>query len=170
MIKGENTYLRALEPEDLAFLSHIENNTGLWQVGELHEPLSRFTLNAYLQNAHQSIAEAGQLRLAICHHNHQLIGLVDLFDYDARHQRAGVGIVIDQQFQQQGLAKEALNVLADYAKNHLLLHQLHCHIQASNTKSIHVFQSVGFQDVGILKDWLRTISGFEDVHQFQCIL
>ena len=170
MIQGANIHLRALEPDDLAFLNRIENDTGLWQVGELHQPLSRFTLQAYLENAHQSIAEAGQMRLAICNHDQQLIGLVDLFDYEARHQRAGVGIVIDRQFQQKGLAKAALQLLAAYAKDHLLLHQLHCHIQASNAKSIHVFESVGFVRVGVLKDWLRTTDGFEDVLQFQRLL
>ncbi len=111
MIKGEYIYLRALEPEDLDFLNRVENDAQLWQVGELHQPLSQFTLKAYLENAHQTLAEAGQLRLAICKDSNELIGLVDLFDYNPLHQRAGVGIVIDSKYQQKGFAKETLQLL-----------------------------------------------------------
>ncbi len=169
MITGENILLRALEPEDLPFLANIENDTGLWQVGELHQPISQFTLKAYLAHAHETLAEAGQMRLAICLEE-RLIGLADLFDYDARNQRAGAGIVIDRQFQNHGFAKEALQLIIRYAKDYLLLHQLHCQIQSSNTASIQAFETVGFHQVGILKDWLRTATGFEDVLQYQRLL
>ena len=90
MIRGEHIFLRALEPGDLAFLAQIENDARLWQVGELHQPLSQYTLEAYLENAHQPLAEAGQLRLGICTTPGVMIGLVDLFNYDAMHHRAGV--------------------------------------------------------------------------------
>ena len=65
-LKGNNIYLRALEPEDLEFIYKIENNESIWEVSNTQTPYSRFLIRQYLENAHQDIYEAKQLRLAIC--------------------------------------------------------------------------------------------------------
>ena len=65
-LKGTNIYLRALEPEDLEFIYKIENNESVWDVSNTQTPYSRFLIRQYLENAHQDIYEAKQLRLAIC--------------------------------------------------------------------------------------------------------
>jgi diamine N-acetyltransferase len=38
----------------------------------------------YLENAHQDIYEAKQLRLAICDQDFSCSGLIDLFDFDPK--------------------------------------------------------------------------------------
>ncbi len=68
-LKGNNIYLRALEPEDLNFVFRLENNETIWEVSNTQTPYSRFLIKQYLENAHQDIYEAKQLRLAICKNN-----------------------------------------------------------------------------------------------------
>jgi diamine N-acetyltransferase len=46
----------------------------------------------YLENAQQDIYEAKQLRLAICQDEDFLVGLIDLFDFDPKNNRAGIVI------------------------------------------------------------------------------
>ena len=65
-LKGNNIYLRALEPEDLDFVFNLENNEDMWEVSNTQTPYSRFLIKQYLENAHQDIYQAKQLRLAIC--------------------------------------------------------------------------------------------------------
>ena len=85
-LKGANIYLRALEPEDLEFVYAIENNESVWEVSNTQTPYSRFLIKQYLENAHQDIYEAKQLRLAICSNDTQkAIGLIDLFDFDPKN-------------------------------------------------------------------------------------
>ena len=77
-LKGNTIYLRALEPEDLEFVYAIENNESVWEVSNTQTPYSRFLIKQYLENAHQDIYEAKQLRLAICLNDSQkAIGLID---------------------------------------------------------------------------------------------
>ena len=64
-LKGKNIHLRALEPEDLDFLYEIENNESIWEVSNTQTPYSKWVLKNYLENAHQDIYEAKQLRLVI---------------------------------------------------------------------------------------------------------
>ncbi|RZJ63737.1 MAG: N-acetyltransferase, partial [Flavobacterium sp.] len=65
-LQGDAIYLRALEPEDLDFIYAIENDEAVWEVSNTQTPYSRFLIRQYLENAHQDIYEAKQLRLAIC--------------------------------------------------------------------------------------------------------
>lgn len=170
MLQANNCYLRALEPDDFDFLYEVENQEALWHVGELKQPLSLHTINAYLENVNQPIEDAKQARFAICNNEGVLVGMIDLFDYDARNQRAGVGVVILESFRKQGFAQAAINRIKTYALEHLLLHQLSCEVQESNEKSVALFQKCGFKITGTLHDWQRTADGFLNVHFMQCVL
>jgi diamine N-acetyltransferase len=63
-LKGDNIYIRALEPNDLEFIYAIENEQMMWEVSNTNTP--QVLVKQYLENAHQDIYEAKQLRLAIC--------------------------------------------------------------------------------------------------------
>lgn len=169
-LKGNSCYLRALEPEDLDFLYALENDTSVWEVSETLTPYSKFVLKEYLANSHKDIYEVKQLRLAICAPNHKVLGFIDLFDFNPRHRRAGVGIVImDKEDRNKGVGKESLNLLMDYAFGTLNVHQLFANINEDNKPSIHVFTSLGFTLIGVKKEWNYQGSSFKDELMFQKI-
>ena len=94
-LKGEHIYLRALELWDIDFLYNLENDVSLWEVGNSTTPYSKYILMQYLENSHRDIYDVKQLRLVICKNEDQTqIGFIDLFDFDPKQQRVGVGIVI----------------------------------------------------------------------------
>ncbi len=150
-LKGDNIYLRALEPNDLEFIYAMENDQAIWEVSNTHTPYSRFLVKQYLENAHQDIYEAKQLRLAICQdEDFPALGLIDLFDFDPRNNRAGVGIVIQrQENRNQNIGSEALGLLIKYAFYNLNLHQLYANIATENKASLSLFTKFGFQKIGI---------------------
>ena len=116
-LKGDSIYLRPLEPQDLEFIYSIENDENIWEVSNTQTPYSRFLIKQYLENAHQDIYEAKQLRLAICQdEDFPAIGLIDLFDFDPRNNRAGIGIVIQkEENQRKNIGSEALGLLIKYS-------------------------------------------------------
>lgn len=170
-LKGQNIYLRALEPEDLDFIYAIENDEAIWQVSNTQTPYSRFLIKQYLENAHQDIFEAKQLRLAICNNtNNTAIGLIDLFDYDPVNQRAGIGIIIqDTKNRSKGIGTEALGVLINYAFKKLHLHQLYANIGIENVASISLFTNFGFSCIGIKKEWIKQENRYTDESLYQLI-
>jgi diamine N-acetyltransferase len=170
-LKGTNIYLRALEPEDLEFVYAIENNELVWEVSNTETPYSRFLIRQYLENAHQDIYEAKQLRLAICLNNSQeAIGLIDLFDFDPKNNRAGVGILInDAQNRNKGIGSESLALIINYSFEQLQLHQLYANIGTDNEISIQLFTKFGFQKIGIKKDWIKVNNRYKDELLFQLI-
>lgn len=163
-LPGARIRLRAIEPgdEDLLFL--WENDQRIWQVSNTLAPFSRQILRQYLEQAHLDIFQAKQLRLVIetiepC----KPVGLIDLFDFDPHHQRAGIGILIgDPAERGKGYAREAINTLLEYVFAILLLNQVYCSIDESNTISINLFQNAGFRVTGVKEKWNRSISGWSN--------
>ncbi|MEN9336525.1 MAG: Spermidine N(1)-acetyltransferase [Bacteroidota bacterium] len=170
-LHGHTVYLRALEPEDLEFLYAIENEEAIWEVSNTITPYSRFLIRQYLENAHQDIFEAKQLRLAICLKGHEeAVGLIDLFDFDPIHRRAGIGIIIrNEDHRGQGWGKEALSLLVNYAFTHLQLHQIYANIGEDNAASIGLFTTFGFRKIGVKKDWIFQQGKFYDEGIYQLI-
>lgn len=169
-LTGKKITLRALEPEDLDFLYQIENNESFWEISHTQTPFSKFILKQYLENAHLDIYEAKQLRLLIEDTSTKSqVGMIDLFDYNPMHKRAGIGILIHPKFQKQGLATEALSLLIQYAFSYLNVHQLYANITADNSKSLSLFKKHNFQKVGIKKDWILSEGKFKDEVLFQLI-
>lgn len=170
-LKGDIVYLRALEPEDLDFIYSIENDETIWEVSNTQTPYSKFLIKRYLENAQQDIYEAKQLRLAICRNKEiRAVGLIDLFEYDPRNSRAGVGIMIKNAGDKRlGIGSEALQLLIKYSFHHLNLHQLYANIDTGNEASIALFTKFGFQKIGTKKDWNITGGKFADESLFQLI-
>jgi diamine N-acetyltransferase len=153
-LKGEHIYLRALEPEDLDFVYDIENDTSLWALSDTQTPYSRFLIKQYLENAQQDIFEAKQLRLAICTLEGIAIGLIDVFDFDIKNKRAGIGILIkDEVNRYKGFGKEALDLLVTYCFKTLHLHQVYANISETNSASLNLFENSGFKKIGLKRDW-----------------
>jgi diamine N-acetyltransferase len=170
MLQNKHIKLRALEPEDLDFLFSVENNNNFWEVSGTQTPFSKYLLKKYLKNAHQDIYEAKQLRLVIANlRTNEVIGLLDIFDFNPQHQRAGLGVLILEKYQNKGFATQALKLIIEYAFIQLNLHQIYINIPKNNIKSINLFKKLNFQEIGIKKDWILSKGKFKDIILFQLI-
>ena len=170
-LKGPNINLRALEPEDLDFLYQLENTELFWEVSNTTSPYSKYTLRNYIENSHKDIYETKQLRLIIAtNKKSQPIGCIDLFDYEPKHKRVGVGIVISKLDERnKGYALTAVKMIIKYAFNHLNLHQLFANISEDNSASIKLFENSNFKLTGTKKDWIYSNKGYKNESIYQLI-
>lgn len=170
-LKGDLIKLRALEPEDLELLFNIENNREFWEISSTVTPYSRFILKQYLENSHRDIYEVKQLRLVICNSNdEEPLGLIDLFDFEPKHKRAAIGILIENEEDRgRGYAAEALDLLCRYCFEQLDFHQLYANVGADNIPSQRLFEKIGFNLAGRKKDWNLVNGKFKDELLYQLI-
>lgn len=147
-------YLRAIEPEDLDTLYSIENDTNVWNVSTTNVPYSRYVLYDYIANAKNDIYADRQVRMMIEDEKHDVVGIVDIINFDPKNMRAEIGIVIIQKYRNKGYALATLKKINSYAQNILHLHQLYVYVNKDNKKSISVFEKSGFVQSNELKDWL----------------
>ncbi len=169
-LQGKSIFLRALEPEDVDFLYELENNPAIWEISNTITPFSKHVLNLYLDNAYRDIYEVKQLRLSICNSKKKVIGLIDLFDFDPKNQRAGIGLVVLYEDERnKGVGSEAIELMCEYAFSILGLRQLYANVIEDNTASIHLFKKLGFETVGVKKDWILWRGLFKNEILFQKI-
>lgn len=169
-LSGKQLFLRAIEPEDLEFLYKLENNEAIWEVSNTMTPYSKFVLKQYLENSYKDIYEAKQLRLAIAGSDNETYGLVDIYDFDPKNKRAGVGVIIaDAKHRNKGIATEALQLVISYAFTHLELHQLYANVSEDNSASIKLFSNLDFEQTGIKKDWNFVSGTYKNVILYQKI-
>lgn len=169
-LQSDRLLLRAPELSDLDFLFHIENDTRLWAVSACKTPYSRYLLQQYIETNTHDLYVDKQLRLMIeLRETKQLVGAVDLFDYNPSARRAEMGLVIDEAFRGKGYAKEALLAFFDYAERVLDLHQLYVYIFSENMVARQLYASCGFREVATLEDWVFFDRKFRSVCLYQRI-
>ena len=169
--------LRKLEPSDLPFLYQWENDASAWADGSNHNPLSQQDLRDYIASTTGDIYRDGQLRLiieslspqdglsSIATENHQspitnhqspitiTLGCIDLFDFDPRNRRAAIGMYISPEYRGQGVGKAALELLEDYAFNHLNLRVLYAVIATNNAACSALYRAAGYTPSTPLTAW-----------------
>jgi len=170
MLKGKKVSLRPIEPWDIDKILDWENNHKNWRVSNTLVPFSKELITQYINSA-QDIYSVKQIRFIITQTDIlSPIGSLDLFEFSPRHQRAGVGILIDEEHRGKGYAAEALTLLEDYALNTVGIRNLFCNILEDNTESQSLFEKVGYVEIGRKVNWFNDHIDWLDEIMYQKVL
>jgi len=166
----ENIRLRAPELEDLEMLYKWENDERIWYLSHTDTPFSRFDLEQFILHSNHDIYSEKQYRFMIENtQDNKLLGCVDLFDFDAKNKRLGLGILIDEKHRKQGFASKAIDIVVQYSFEQLDVHQVFCHVLFSNTDSLNLFKRKHFSMIGVKKDWVYFNKQYQDEVMLQLI-
>ena len=169
MTQNPKVSLRALEPEDLELLYRIENDVNLWNVGSSNVPYSRYTLHNYIATASGDIYTDRQVRMMIENEQGEVVGIVDLVNFDPSNSRAELGLIIEEPFRHAGYALSTMEKISDYAVNILHLHQLFATIDITNEPCLQLFRKLGYTESARLKDWLFDGRNYRDAIVMQMV-
>lgn len=168
-LKGDHIYLRALEPEDLEFILNVENDESIWEVSQTQTPYSKYVIKQYLENSYKDIYEVKQLRLVIATYEGDNVGLVDLFEFDPKNKKVGVGILILDKARRRNLGYEAMQLVIDFAFKNLNIHQIFANVLEDNTASIKLFEKCGFKTSNLKRDWIYENGSYKNEYLYQLI-
>ena len=147
-----------------------ENDKSLWKYSNTSSPFSKHSLKKFIENSHLDIIEHKQVRLVLSDKNNLPFGFIDLFKYDMINKRAGVGIIIFEKYRSRGLGSISLDLIENYVKKHIPIHQLYANISSENTESIKLFEKHNYLKVGNKKDWIYYNNKYFDELLYQKIL
>ena len=167
MLKSENIFLRELDIGDLDFILSIENDSNNWLVSNTSSVYTKKEIEDYILSINDLKSDK-QFRWVICkNEDENVIGAIDLFEYDPLHKRAGLGLIISESFRRQGYAIESIKLISDYAFSHLHLTQLWANILENNNQSIRLFEKCKFSKTGVKKKWILHEKQFIDMYFYQ---
>ncbi|WP_440897357.1 GNAT family N-acetyltransferase [Amphibacillus sp. Q70] len=140
-------YLRPLGKGDLDFIYQMHTNPDVANYW-CNEP---YTTMEKLEKEYQSSQESDSHRQFILMYGDEKVGLLALYSISVRHRNAEFAIMFDPTQQGKGYATDASRLLIEYGFNQLNLHKLYLEVVKNNEKAIHIYQKVGFQIEGELK-------------------
>ena len=156
--------------DDLQWLYLIENDERLWKYSNTIVPFSKEILTKYILNSNRDIFDVKQLRMVVYSKEVSRIGLIDLYDFSPENKRLALGIIIDEKYRNIGVAKNALSLIEKWIKRRLDIHQIYVNIGEENLISIKLFKSLGYNKIGLKKDWNFYNNKFNSEFTFQKIL
>lgn len=157
--------LRALEPEDLDQLVRWEADHV--DAGLRVAPYSRAVLKRYLDESHRDFWEAEQVRFVLAAADGRALGLFDVFNAQPVHQRAEVAVLVDPSVRRQGLGRQGLGLVEQWAFGRAGLRSLYAEVFSDNAAALQVFAASGYETSGTLKTWYRVGREFRDVQLLQ---
>ena len=153
MYRGDEIYFRTLTTDDVSIMMAWENNPENWKISSTSKPYSRAQIEEFV-NLNQDIFIHSQLRLIIClSKTNEVIGNIDLFDFEPEHKRVGVGILIDTNFRNKGYANQAIQLIEEYSKVILGIRNLFCNILTDNKQSLSLFEKNKFKRICVKPNW-----------------
>lgn len=142
----QQLFLREVIASDVDVLFEWENDVENWEVSSTKNSFTKEEIEFFVASK-EHIFTHGQMRFMICLANHQNpIGCIDLFDYDAKHNKAGVGILIGEKSERnKGYATQSLKLLLQLSANQFNIITIFAEIDKSNIASICLFEKCNFK-------------------------
>ena len=152
MIYGQLVRLRALTPTDLPKLVEWRNDPEVKALlGGWSFPSSLEDEQTWLKQLRE---DSSRCILAVeTLEDGQYIGNIGLYEIDWKNRKAEYGILIgDKTAWGKGYGLDASMALLEFAFRELNLHRIYLHVLAHHERAIHLYEKVGFQTEGRLRE------------------
>lgn len=163
-IEGEKINLRTVEEEDLEFIRETFN------IPEVRKHLSHRgpqNLNQERTFFEEVISGDEATNLAISR-NEEMIGLISLTEQKEEGVKE-IGLWIHPDHHGNGYGTEASKVMVSYAFNELRIHKIIAKAMESNPGSQRIWEKLGFQREGELRENTFRNGSYEDVYLYGVI-
>ncbi len=147
---GEKVYLRPIEADDAKFLAMGENDSTVREALFLAFPVSS---KAEQEKVEQLIKSKDAIVLIIVEkETDQPVGQTAFFRIDYVSRAAVFYLaILDPAYWSKGFGSEATLMMVDYAFKTLNLNRIQLHVCAENLPAIKIYERVGFQKEGVLR-------------------
>lgn len=162
MLNNKKIKLRYFEPEDIELIMRIRSDSSTYDFFYEYEPLNKEQQLSWWQ---QSFLKKDEKNFIIAlSNNNEAIGTISLTNIDNRNRKAEFGrFFIYKDFLGKGYGKDSLNLIIEYAFNHMNLKKLYLEVFSENKVAIEVYKKNGFIEEGCLKSHIYKSGNYLDV-------
>ncbi|MEQ9188283.1 MAG: GNAT family N-acetyltransferase [Cryomorphaceae bacterium] len=161
ILSGKTIELIKPTSVDVDAIFKWENDPEHWLVSYTVAPYSRDQILRFVENDNDLYADQ-QMRMMIYTKSHERAGCVDLFDFDPKNKRVGIGILVDAAFRGKGIGYEAIELITQFCFVELEMHSVYAEVLENNASSQHLFESSGYTQKGVKRDWVWNGSQYLD--------
>lgn len=142
---SERLRLDVVAPGDESFLFDWENNPENWAVSEGEGPYTMSEIKSFITTC-DDLERHGQIRFVVRKISDNMpLGALDLFNYQKRNRKAGLGILIANiQDRKKGYASECLSDHLTQIIDYFNLSEVYALVFRDNIASVRLFEKCGF--------------------------
>lgn len=153
MIVGERVRLRAVEREDLPHFVEWFSDPEVRRYLDMYLPFSLAQEERWFENLQDRMEKKEIVMLTIETSDGAHIGNISLFDINWKGRHAELGITIgDKDYWNRGYGTDAIQTMLGVAFDEMNLHRVFLRVHADNARAIHVYNKIGFQKEGTLRE------------------
>ena len=160
-LEGEKVNLRTIEEEDIEFLTNVNKPEIRKNLSSIPTPHNTKQQRAFFENA---ICSEDEAHLAICKEK-QMIGIISLIPKE-NGETAKIGLWIDTEYHGNGYGTEASRIITEYAFEQLRYRKVYARAFETNKASQNVWEKLGFEKEGELREQVFRNGKYEDVHMY----
>ncbi|MEF8846901.1 MAG: GNAT family protein [Candidatus Paceibacterota bacterium] len=157
--EGENVRLRPPRKEDAKFFVQMLNNPRINRFLTRRFPLPRIEEETWIENNAEQIKnkEAAHFTIELMHDEkeNEVIGICGLADIDLVNDVGEAGILLGEDYLEEGYGTEATKLLLGFGFDALNLHRINAAAVGYNERSIALQKKLGFKKVGAHKEMIR---------------
>ncbi len=154
ILQSERLFLRQHEMEDAESYFKIMSDSSvvryygkypLTEISEANEDLTLFN---------KEFTNGNMIKWALEHKaTREYVGSIGAFGLSSPHMRATISCVLGNQFWGVGLAKEGLRTVIQFLFDEVRMNRIQLYVDPINIKAVKLFQSLGFQKEGLLREY-----------------
>lgn len=153
VLSGRGLHLRGIRLTDASPIFSIYSDPEVCQLLDGRPMTEPEQATDYIKQVGQNLKTRLIFQWGICDSKEdQLFGTCSLYYLDYKNRRGEIGITLARSAWGQGLASEALRVLIEFAFNVVNLHRIEADIDPENSSSLALFERMGFQREGLLRE------------------
>lgn len=158
-MRGERVTLRTIRPADYRFVERHLNEPAIRRPAGVPFPTSEAEVAEFVEGEET-------VQFLVCREESP-VGHVVLAELDTQARTAELGwIVITPEQQGEGYATEAGELCLDHAFDDRGLHKVWARVNADNTPSIRLFETLGFEREGTLREQEFAAGERVDVYRY----
>ncbi|WP_281864900.1 GNAT family N-acetyltransferase [Planomicrobium okeanokoites] len=172
LLTGKLCYLRILTVEDAEeMVQLLVRNKEYWAIFEPKHRDSYFTAAVQREKIRESIYQARENREysfgVFENGSDKLIGHISMYSIKRLpFLSALVGYSVDESYIGRGIATEAVKLIVSFGFEKIQLHRIEAYVSPRNTGSVRVLEKAGFENEGLLKEFLHINGVWEDHYHY----
>lgn len=150
MIKGNKSFIRAVELEDSRLISAWLNDKEVNKYMDIIYPVSKRDADSFVLEGDN---DNSKRLFIIDNEDRKPIGIITLSNIKWEYRNCEMGIVIyDKNHRNKGYGKDALNTIIQFIFEEMNMHVIYLKVTEDNHIAIKLYESLGFEHEGILRD------------------
>jgi len=152
-LKTERLILRKISESDAKDFFAIRSNAQIMEKLDKELASSIEEVILLIKKIENAIEGNLGINWALClKENNKLIGVVGFHNIYKDHHRAEIGYALLPEFQRQGIMKEAIQAMINFAFSELKLHSIEAKVNPNNEASISLLTGFGFVKEAFFKE------------------